>query len=224
MNIFKKYNWLFEIISAALLLALGIVIIFVDTVILYITGTIFIFMGLFRVIPLLKTTRDKLMRYLQLAEILIGIGAGSFLFYLGTKGEDIGKMFGYIVGGIFYLRGFTHLVATSLRGEPNTTLNFFANIILLTIGVFLIAYGNVNSKMMGWIIAVILFICVLFLGVKGSKDYSNYRGNLVSNHETKKIKKQKEVKKEEVAPTSKEINVNINNIDNSNQIIDNVDA
>ena len=215
MNIFKKYNWLFEIISAALLLAMGMVIIFVDEVILYITGVVFVFMGLFRVIPLIKTTNDKLMKWLLFLEILIGIAAGCYLFYMGLEKQTVGKVFGYIVGAVFYLRGFTHFVATSLRGEPNTTINFFTNIILLSLGVFLIFNGDINQQIMSYIIGAVLFICTLFLGIKGSKDYSNYRGNLVSKHQTKKIKKNVEVKEEKKDPVNDELNIDITNIDNN---------
>lgn len=213
MKALKRYNWLLEWISAALLLAMGIVVAIEQQIILYMTGIIFVFMGVLRVIPLIKTTEDKLMKYLFGAEVIIEVLCGAFLIYMGTEGKSVGKVYGYIVGGVFYLRGFTHFLATSLRDEPSSKVNFFANMLILTLGVFLIAYGKINSKMMGWIIFGILMICVVFLCIKGIKDYTNYRGNLVTEHKTKKLKKL-EVKTIETNPTSEEINVDINNIDN----------
>ena len=188
MKSIKKYAWLLEWISAALLLAMGIVVLIEKQIILYITGTVFVFMGLFRIVPLVKTTEDKLTKYLYIAEVFIEVICGSYLIYMGTQNKEVGKIYGYIVGGVFYLRGFTHFLATSLRGEPGNKVGFFANMILLTLGAFLIAYGNINSKMMGWIIFGILLICVLFLSIKGIKDYTNFRGTLVTEHKTKNLK------------------------------------
>lgn len=216
MKVIKRYSWLLEWISAALLIAMGIVVVIEHQIILYITGTLFVFMGLFRVIPLIKTTEDKLTKYLFAAEVIIEVICGAYLIYMGTEGKTVGKVYGYIVGAVFYLRGFTHFLATSLRNEPSNKISFFANMILLTLGVFLIAYGKINSKIMGWIIFGILMLCVIFLTVKGIKDYTNYRGEMLAEHKTKNLKKLdvgSEIESIETNPTSEEINVDINNID-----------
>ncbi len=223
MKLFKKYDWLIEFISAALLLAAGVVVIFVDAVILYITGALFVIMGIFRIVPLLKSTKDKLMKYLLLVEIILEVVAGCYLFYMGTQNETVGKGYGYIVGSVFYIHGLTHFVATSLRNEPNTTLNFFVNIILLTLGVFIISYGKIDANLMRYIIAGLLVVCILFLCFRGARHYGNYRGELVAKNETKLLaKKLKEEKKQEKKnrkskneelPTSDEINININDVD-----------
>ena len=213
MKAIKRYGWLLEWISAAILLAMGIVIVIEKQIILYITGVVFILMGLLRVIPLIKTTEDKLTKYLFAAEVIIEVICGAYLIYMGTEGKVVGKVYGYIVGSVFYLRGFTHFLATSLRGEPSTKINFFANMFILTLGVFIFAYGKINSKIMGWIIFAILMLCVIFLCVKGVKDYTNYRGNLVTEHKTKKLKIV-DTHAIETNPTSEEINIDINNIDN----------
>ncbi len=215
MKALKKYNWLLEWISAALLLAMGIVVVIESQIVLYITGAIFVFMGVLRIVPLIKTTEDKLMKYLQTAEVVIEVLCGAYLFYMGSQKQEVGRVYGYIVGGVFYLRGFTHFIATSLRGEPNTKINFFANMVLLTLGVFIISYGKIDSKLMAWIIFAALIICVIFLSIKGVKDYTNYRGTLVSEHHTKKIKKAKKEETVETNPTAEEIKIDINNIDNT---------
>ena len=217
MKAIKRYGWLLEWISAAILLAVGILVVVEKQIILYITGVVFILMGLLRIIPLIKTTEDKLSKYLFAAEVFIEVICGAFLIFMGTEGKTVGKVYGYIVGAVFYLRGFTHFLATSLKNEPSTKVSFFANMVLLTLGVYLFAYGKINSKVMGWIIFAILILCVIFLCIKGVKDYTNYRGNLVTEHQTKKLKKI-EMQIENTNPTSEEIDTNNLNIDKESHV------
>lgn len=207
MKALKKYSWIIEIVSAALLLTMGLVIYFNEKVMLYLIGTVFVFMGVLRLLPLLKTTNDKLMKWLLFIESVLEVVFGAFIFYKGLQGEAIGVLFGYIVGGLFYLRGFVHFLATSLRGEPSTILGFIFHIALLTCGTVMIASGNINSKYMTYAVLVIMLICIIFLLSKGFKDYKNYRGLVVSNQITKKIKVKEEKRKD--APASDEIIVDV---------------
>lgn len=209
MKSLKKYSWLLYFISASILLALGILFIFETKVVIYLMGILFIIFGVSRLVPLFKTIYDKLMKWLFVFEIIIEVICGSVLIYIASKDNTIGPVFGYIVGGVFYIRGFMHFFATSMREEPNSLISFLFHMAILTSGVLIIANGNVNSKAVSIILAVLLFICFLFQVFKGIKEYKNYRGILVSENLTKKIKKQKQIDTVKELPTSDEISINI---------------
>ena len=61
-NFFKKYLWIFEWIGAALLITLGVVVAVEDQIVHVVTGIVLTLFGLFRVIPLVKTTKTKSMK------------------------------------------------------------------------------------------------------------------------------------------------------------------
>ena len=77
--LFKKYLWLFEFIGAAIILGVGLVCKFVPAVLYFIVGIIFVFLGLFRIIPLVKTTEDKLLKWFYAGEMIIEVAAGVVL-------------------------------------------------------------------------------------------------------------------------------------------------
>ncbi len=112
----KRYVWLWEMIGAALLISLGLIVKFVPNVLYVMVGLVFVFLGALRFIPLLKTTEDKLLKWCYGIELLLDIASGIVLVVLGVKNEQsdtINNLFGYIIGGVLYLRGFVYLFSTS---------------------------------------------------------------------------------------------------------------
>ena len=102
---FSKYMWLFEMIAAALLLGLGLIMKFIPSALLILVGLIFFVLGALRIIPLVKTTDDKLLKILYIIELAIEMIAGVVLFIFGAKGMDDSvektkMLFGYIIAGI----------------------------------------------------------------------------------------------------------------------------
>ncbi|MFA6662146.1 MAG: hypothetical protein WCS56_03835, partial [Bacilli bacterium] len=119
----------------------------VQALLLTIVGFIFIFLGLLRIIPLIKTTDDKLMRWLYAIQIAINVIAGGVLVYFGIADVDIAdtlldSIFGYIVGGVLYLQAFTFFMGATMRGEQTTWTMFFSHTILITLGTVIIAKGG----------------------------------------------------------------------------------
>ncbi|NLM33778.1 MAG: hypothetical protein GX203_06250, partial [Acholeplasmataceae bacterium] len=76
MKLLKKYVWLFEWIAAALILALGIYVAVEPSVLYLVAGIAITILGLFRVIPLLKTTDDRILKFVFLGEMILNIGIG----------------------------------------------------------------------------------------------------------------------------------------------------
>lgn len=204
----KQYSWVWEWFAAAILISFAITAVIRNEFLVYAFGSIFIIFALFRIIPLIKTTESKLIKWLNFLEMLIDVGAGLCLFIFAEKLNGTQNIFGYIVGGILYLRGVMHFLATSIKSEPTTMTHFVINIALISVGAVIIARGGFNAKALAWFFFSVIVICVIALIWRGSVEYKSYRGNLVGNAKTKKLKKVKE-KEIETQPTSDEIKINI---------------
>ena len=203
-----KYAWLFEMIGCALLIGLGIVMKFVPSVLLVLVGLVFFVLGLFRIVPLLKTTDDKLLKILYAVELFIDMGAGVALFILGIKNDietidDLRKIFGYIIAGILYLRGLVYLFAVSFKKEDAKIWLFFIHIGLITLATVIIARGGFTLATLGWVLLALAILSAIFVGVDSIKKYTKYRNEEYALKKTKDIN----VKEEKVndAPTADEV-------------------
>lgn len=208
MGKLKQYIWVWEWFASAILIAFAITTLVKEELIYYMFGSVFIIFGLFRVVPLIKTTESKLMKWLSFVEMIVDVVVGSLLFVFSNNQQFDSPLFGYLVGAVLYLRGFMHFLATSLKSEPTTFIGFLTNVVLLTVGTIIVFNGGFSLNTFKYVFAVILVICVILLIWRGTVDYRNYRGNLVGTSKTKKMKKQIE---EDVNtnPTSDEIKINI---------------
>ena len=133
----------------------------------------------------------------------------AYLIYLSFRDENqLGKVFGYLIGGVLYLRALIYFISTVLRKEPTDTMMFFAHIIFITFGSLIIGNGGFDINTLSWFILLLSLISALFIAIKGYKDYRNYRGQLVINDVTKKlvvnVEEEKDAEKKEM-PTDSEI-------------------
>ena len=215
-----KYAWLFEMIGCALLIGLGIVMKFVPSVLLVLVGLVFFVLGLFRIVPLLKTTDDKLLKILYAVELFIDMGAGVALFILGIKNDteaidDLRKIFGFIIGGILYLRGLVYLFAVSFKKEDAKIWLFFIHIGLITLATVIIARGGFTLATLGWVLLALAILSAIFVGVDSIKKYTKYRNEEYALKKTKGIN----VKEEKVndAPTAEEVIIRTPQDENSDQ-------
>lgn len=215
-----KYAWLFEMIACALLIGLGIIMKFVPSVLLVLVGLVFFVLGLFRIVPLLKTTDDKLLKILYAVELGIDFVAGIVLIILGFKNdvesiENMKQVFGYIIAGIIYLRGFVYLFAAAFRKEKAHIVLFFIHLALITLASIIIARGGFTLSTLGWVLMVLAIICALFVGGDSIKKYSNYRNNEYALKKTKEIQEQEEKKYD--APSADEVIIRTPQDENSDQ-------
>lgn len=209
MKKIKQYVWVFEWFAAAILLAFAITSVIKNEFLIYAFAAIFMVFAVFRVVPLVKTTSSKLIKWLTVAEMLIDVLVSLALFFFSEKIMETGNLFGYLVGGVIYLRGVMHFLATSIKCEPSTFIMFATNIALVSIGAIIIARGGFDANVLAWFFFTVMIICVAVLIWRGTIDYRNYRGNLVGESQTKKMKKVEEEKQDETNPTSDEIKINI---------------
>ena len=222
-----KYAWLFEMIGCALLIGLGIIMKFIPSVLLVLVGLIFFVLGLFRIVSLLKTTDDKLLKILYALELFIDMGAGIALFIIGIKNksdsiDDLKKVFGYIIAGILYLRGLVYLFAVSFKKESAKIWLFFVHIALITLATVIITRGGFTLTTLGWVLLVLSILSAIFVGVDSIKKYSNFRNEEYARKKTQDIKAIEE--KKEDAPTADEIKIRIDEDQNQDQNTDNLNA
>ncbi|MFY9421550.1 MAG: hypothetical protein WBK54_05765 [Bacilli bacterium] len=188
-NFFKKYLWLFEFIGVAIILAVGFFAFFKKEVFLYIAGFALIIMGLLRVIPLVKTTKDNVLKIIYSAEIFLNVLAGILLILEGGKGDDYKPdLMRYLVGGVLYLRGAIYYYATVLRKEATDYLEFFVHLALLTLGVIIFVTKFFTVDNLAWVVLILAILAALFIGYSGYRNYRNYRYERLATEETKKIK------------------------------------
>lgn len=155
---FKNYLWLWEFIAVAFVLAIGIVAKFIPDILIIIIGITFIVLGIFRIIPLLKTTKDRLLKGIYAGEIFISIFAGAVLIYLYYQKEELNKTFGYIIGAVLYLRALIYFYGTILRHEESDFFQFILHIVLITLGTAIIARGGFDVEDLGWVILIIAIL------------------------------------------------------------------
>ncbi|MDD3381939.1 MAG: hypothetical protein PHT83_00335 [Bacilli bacterium] len=190
-SIFKKYLWLFEWIGAAVILAMGIIIVAQNEIIYVIVGLALFILGVFRVVPLLKTTSDKLLASIYFIEILANVAIGITLIVIGVKQTTgIGKTLGYLMGSVLYLRGLVYFFANIMRDEETDKTQFITSVIVFTLGTMVISAGlfgaGIDANVLAWIVFAIAVISALFIIFSGVKNYRNYRYEFASEKVTKK--------------------------------------
>lgn len=202
--VIKKYLWLWEFIGVALILSIGLLVVFKNQILYVVVGLIFAILGLLRIVTLIKTTKDKLLKWFYAIEIVINIGAGVTLVILGFKDDpaDFQKIFGYIIGAILYLRGALYFFSTIMRKEGTDSPKFIAHLIFITVGTYIIAIGGFTVDTLGWIILALALLSSIFVAIGGIGHYRNYRNEYAASEETKKIKK---IENKKEAPTAEEI-------------------
>lgn len=178
---FNRYVWLFEFIAVALVVTFAIILVTVlkeHKTITYIPfGIAFAVLGIARFIPLIKTTNDKVMKWMNGVELIIDILAGVFLITIGfvTKDDILGNYLGYIICAVLYLRAFVYFFATVNRQEKTTLPMFFIHVSLITTSSILIGMGSFDTNWIIWVVFAICLICSIVLLLDGIKKYSSFR-------------------------------------------------
>ncbi len=178
---FNKFVWLFEFIAVALIVTFAIILVTAlkeHKTITYIPfGIAFVVLGVARFIPLIKTTNDKVMKWMNGIELIVDILAGVFLITIGfvTKKDILGNYLGYIICAVLYLRAFVYFFSTVIRKENATLPMFFVHIFLITISSVLVGMGSFNTNWIIWVVFAICILCAIVLLIDGIKKYSGFR-------------------------------------------------
>lgn len=191
-NFFKKYLWLFEFIGAAMILTLAIIVLVETKIISIVIGLVFLIFSIARIIPLVKTTDDKLLKVFYVIEFIISVLFGiatlvsAFTSSTNSLTKFVSNNIGLLLGIVLYLRGFVHFFSNAVRHQDYPISHFIINIIFITLGVFLISIGKIGEKEIAWFVFSIALVTFMFILVNGYKNYSNYRNNQYSINLLKK--------------------------------------
>lgn len=197
-KLISNYLWLLCFIGAAFVITMSIFIKVLPETIYYIVGILTCLLGVFRVVPLIKTTFDKGIKWVFFGETIIDLVVGIIFIVLGTKKDaDIKNIFGYLLGGVLYLRGFIHLLSCAVSKQKESIVLFLVHIIVLTIGAFIFANKGFSIDDLTWFLFALGIICALFFIYDGYKRYKNYRYSLLVKEETEGISINTEKPKEE---------------------------
>jgi hypothetical protein len=191
-KLFTNYNWLIKFIGAALLIAFGLVVKFIEGSEGFITilaGFIIVIASLFRVIPLMKTLHREILRTINLIEIIANVIIGGFLLYWGFSGQSsLGNLFGYLIGAILYARGLIFFVSTVLLGEKSEQPKFWFHLAALTLAVFMITRGNISPDTFAWLILFVSVGIGAYLAFDGGGGYKRYRYEVAQRKATEDVK------------------------------------
>lgn len=176
----KKYMWFIEWILASILAIIGIITIFEKTILLYMFSVMFIIFGCLRFINIFKNKSSNLLKWLLIVETILDVFSGGTILLLAIKNVEIGNIVGYIIGGVLYLRGFTHFLSISLETKKTNMIVFFTNMILLTLGTFVLSKKGMDINSLSWLFFGLMMMSTIILGFKGYNDFDKFKTDLIS--------------------------------------------
>ncbi|MFA5006309.1 MAG: hypothetical protein WC509_02445 [Candidatus Izemoplasmatales bacterium] len=212
------YGWLLKWILAAILIAVGILVMFQSQIVYIITGIAITIFSLFRVYPLMKTLKKEVLRTINLFEIVFDTIMGILMIlavalWWPAPGAESGNFwyesYGYFVAGFLYLRAFIYFISMYFFGEKSEPAKFWAHLICMTLAPAILVLEILNDAgilgVITWVLLIISVIGGLYLaydGYNGGGGYRIYRQNSKSLQEqkAKKAPVEKEVPKPQPQP------------------------
>lgn len=179
MKSFKQYGWALKLVAAALLLALGIILILNDgeMIIAVFMGSVIIIYSVIRLIPFIKTQGSELVKTVNIIEITLSVIVGLILILVPTVlNMELGNLFSYLIGGYLMVRGTVHFFGVSLGKEKSDAPLFIFHILALTVGSYIFTtWGNFEISVILYIILVFSFGTATYLSYDGYKGFNKYR-------------------------------------------------
>lgn len=179
MKTVRKYGWALKIIGAALLIGLAIYLEFGagEQIIVTFVGSAIIIYSCIRLVPFVKTQGSDLIKTINIMEITIDIMIGIFLIvYILFISDEMGAIFGYVVGPYLIIRGAVHFYGVSEGKEKSDLPLYIFHIAALIIGSYVLFYdGGFTAALLIHVILGLSVIVGGFLIYDGGKGYKVYR-------------------------------------------------
>ncbi len=176
------YGWVLKWLLAAILLGVGIYMVFADEVVYTITGVSIVIFSIFRVVPLLKSLHKEVLRTINLIEIIFDTLIGGVMIYIGiTKGSNLANeaiwsgIYRYSLVFFFYARGLVFFNSVVFLGEKTEIPKFWVHIAALTLGAIIAVLPNFDYTTVGVFFLIIALIGSTYLGIDGFGGYKKYR-------------------------------------------------
>lgn len=176
------YGWVFKFILAAILLGVGIYMVFANEVVYTITGVAILIFSLFRVIPLMKSLHKEILRTINLIEIIFDTLIGILMIYIGiTKGSNLANeaiwssVYRFSLVFFFYARGLVYFNSVVFLGEKTEIPKFWVHIAALTLGAIIAVLPKFDYSTVGVFFLIISLIGAAYLSYDGYGGYGKYR-------------------------------------------------
>jgi len=198
-----SYGWLLKWIIAAILIGVGITMVFVSSIVFFVTGLFLVIFSIFRVVPLLKTLKKEALRLVNLVEIVVDVIIGGLLLYVGIRAmvdpTTLTSVWSYVYGFSIVLvllgRGIIFFYSTTFLGEKTEQIKFWSHVVVLLLGsaITVLTFQNTFSdRVVAVFILILCFLGAGYMIYDGFKGYQKYRITQKSLNVTPKPKAKKE--------------------------------
>jgi hypothetical protein len=175
------YGWALKFILAAILIGVGIYMVFANEVVYLITGIAIIIFSLFRVIPLMKSLNKEMLRTINLFEIFFDTVIGIGMIYIVLSKRDLENeqiwrdIYRFSLAFFFYARGLVYFNSVIFFKEKTEIPKFWIHIVALTLGAVIAVLPNFDYNTVGYFLLLISLVGASYLGVDGYGGYKKYR-------------------------------------------------
>lgn len=195
------YGWVLKFVLAAILVGIGIYMIFANEVVYTITGVAIVVFSIFRVVPLMKSLNREVLRTINLIEIIFDTIIGGVMIYIALtrdlENEAIwGYVYRYALAFFFYARGLVFFNSVVFFGEKTEIPKFWIHVAALTLGAVIAVSPDFDYGTVGIFLLFISVIGAAYLGYDGFGGYKKYREYAKSLNEGKAKEEQKPVEEE----------------------------
>jgi len=175
------YGWALKFILAAILIGVGIYMVFANEVVYLITGIAIVIFSLFRVIPLMKSLNKEVLRTINLFEIFFDTVIGIGMIYIVLSKKDLqneqiwSDIYRFSLAFFFYARGLVYFNSVVFFKEKTEIPKFWVHIVALTLGAIIAVLPNFDYNAVGIFLLLISLVGASYLGVDGYGGYKKYR-------------------------------------------------
>lgn len=200
------YGWLLKFILAAILVGVGIYMVFADEVVYLITGIAIVLFSIFRVIPLMKSLNKEVLRTINLIEIIFDTLIGAAMIYIVLSKRDLSEgiwsgVYRFSLAFFFYARGLVYFNSVVFFKEKTEIPKFWVHIIALSIGAVIAFQPDFDYNTVGIFLLLISLVGASYLGYDGFGGYKKYRAYQKELNQEKEKNKPKEIDPEAPQPT-----------------------
>ena len=200
-NPVKTYSFWIKILSAALLITLGIwLIIDVNTgdkfsvfIVLMFTGLVAGIFAVVRTIPLMRTLKTGKGRLTCIIEVAVHIALAAAMIFasisnLTDKSSSFASFvytyYRFWIAFFFYTRVVSYFICVVLCKEETDKAKFWIHIGLMTLTSVICAI-QFEGRTIAWIISVLALVCSVVLIGEGGMGYNRYRRAIEREREEK---------------------------------------
>jgi hypothetical protein len=192
------YGWALKFLLAAILVGVGIYMVFADEVVYLVTGIAIVIFSIFRVIPLMKSLNKEVLRTINLIEIIFDtlIGAGMIYIVLSERNLDDGiwrEIYRFSLAFFFYARGLVYFNSVVFFKEKTEVPKFWVHVVSLSIGAIIAFQPDFDYNTVGLFLLLISVVGASYLGYDGFGGYKKYRQYQKEINAEKEKNKPKEI-------------------------------